>query len=298
MLQVKHAAENSYQVFGTGKINLVIEMGLGATMGEWWHIAQRLSEKHTVLLYERSRNISIPRTPENIAKELRTLLTELNTEQSVALLAHSQGGLYAQQFARLYPGMVRGIVLLDPLSARDSEYKTLLTPKEQKASGFDKTANLAITEKLAKLHLGRIIKAVMKNAPPFYYYNDFSADARSYILSALTRPELYTAALEEYRLAHEKQHTASLREGNGFPNIPLVLVTHTPEFSIRETMEFGHTDRAFAERVEQIWQSFMLDYLSFSNRSSHLQAANSGHSIHLTEPALIDRALDFIINTI
>ena len=42
MLQVKHAAESNYQVFGIGKINLVIEMGLGATMGEWWHIAQRL----------------------------------------------------------------------------------------------------------------------------------------------------------------------------------------------------------------------------------------------------------------
>ena len=34
----------SYHIFGDGNINLVIEMGLGAVAGEWWHIAKYFSD--------------------------------------------------------------------------------------------------------------------------------------------------------------------------------------------------------------------------------------------------------------
>ncbi|WP_442944903.1 alpha/beta fold hydrolase [Oribacterium sp. C9] len=40
---------------------------------------------------------------------------ELPCKSKIIILAHSQGGLYAQQFARLYPNMIRGIVFVDPL---------------------------------------------------------------------------------------------------------------------------------------------------------------------------------------
>lgn len=291
MLQMLSAAGHAYKVFGDGKIDLVIEMGLGATGGEWWHVAERLSANHTVLLYERSRDIATPRTPENIARELYALLNELGCEEKLTLVAHSQGGLYAQQFARLYPSSVKGVVLLDPLSARDGEYRTLLTPKEQKKSGFNKSSNLVIMEKLAKLHMGWLIKSVMRSAPPFYYYNGFSDDAREYILTEITKPQIYASALEEYRLAHDERYTAKLVDKGDFPDVPLALITHTPAFSIRETMEFGHTDEVFAKKVEDIWQSFMLDHLAFSRVSRHIQAQNSGHFIHLTEPERIDEAL-------
>ncbi len=114
----------SYHIFGDGNINLVIEMGLGAVAGEWWHIADCLSKQFTVLLYERGRNISKPRSPKNIAVELHTLLQNLPCSSKVTLLAHSQGGLYAQQFARMYPDMVSGIVFVDPLSAKDKLEKS------------------------------------------------------------------------------------------------------------------------------------------------------------------------------
>lgn len=40
-----------YHIFGSGKIDLVIEMGLGTAPGEWQHLAEHLSERYTVLLY-------------------------------------------------------------------------------------------------------------------------------------------------------------------------------------------------------------------------------------------------------
>jgi hypothetical protein len=194
--------------------------------------------------------------------------------------------------------MVSGILFLDPLSVRDNEYKTVFTPEEQKKSGFNKSENLVIMEKLAKLHLGFIIRAVMKKAPPFYYYDGFSEEAKRYILSSISKPDIYASALEEYRLAHEEEYTSTLRDASGFHNIPIVLVTHTPEYSIRETMEFGQTDSAFAERVEEFWQSLMKDYLSLGGISHHIQARNSGHYIHLCEPEDIDEGLKLLCTAI
>lgn len=283
-----------YKVFGKGKVSLVIEVALGATAGEWWHIAEHLSEKYTVLLYERSRNSKSERTPENIANELFELLHTIPGEEQIIFVAHSQGGLYAQQFARLYPEMVKGVVFIDPLSANDNHYKEALTLEEQKKSGFNKTANLLIMKRLADLHLGFLIKALMKKAPPFYYYKDFSKEATAYMLSAIIQPSLYTSALEEYRLSHIEQYTLPLKEKLDFPDIPLVLITHTSAFSIKETMEFGRTKLEFATKVENLWQSLMKEYLSFSGVNQFVQAQNSGHFIHLTEPELIDESLLWI----
>ena len=263
----------SYHIFGDGKINLVIEMGLGAVAGEWWHIADCLSKQFTVLLYERGRNISKPRSPKNIAVELHTLLQNLPCSSKVTLLAHSQGGLYAQQFARMYPDMVSGIVFVDPLSAKDNTYKTVFqTVEEQKKSGFDKSENFVIMRKLASWHLGFVIKLIMRKAPPFYYYDQFPKEAKKYILNELTKVSLHDASLEEYRLTHEEKEIFQLKEKGDFPQLPIVLITHGSEFEIREIMEFGQTTKDFATKVEELWQSLMQEYLTFSEKSALLRA--------------------------
>ena len=282
----------SYRVLGRGDIDLVIEMGLGAVAGEWWHIAERLSEQFTVLLYERGRDISRARSPKNIAEELHALLKKLPCNSKITFLTHSQGGLYAQQFARMYPDMVCGIVFVDPLSANDNTYKSVfLTAEERKKGGFDKSENFVIMRKLASFHLGFVIKLIMRKAPPFYYYDHFSPKAKEYILDELTKVSLHDASLEEYRLAHDEKEICPLKEKGDFPQIPIVLITHGSEFEIKEIMEFGQTTRDFAVKVEELWQSLMQEYLTFSEQSVLLRADNSGHYIHLTDFEVIMQAL-------
>lgn len=286
----------SYRIFGEGNIDLVIEMGLGAVAGEWWHIAECLSKQFTVLLYERGRNISKPRTPKNIAVELHTLLQDLKCQSSIIILAHSQGGLYAQQFARMYPDRVRGIVFVDPLSAKDNTYKAVFqTEKEQKQSGFDKSQNFVIMRKMASFHLGFVIKLLMRKAPPFYYYDHFSPQAKKYILHELTKISLHDASLEEYRLAHEEKEICQLKEKGDFPQIPIVLITHGSEFETKEIMEFGLNTKDFATKVEELWQSLMQEYLTFSEQSVLIRANNSGHYIHLTEFGIVLQGLQWLI---
>ncbi|MDD3369045.1 MAG: alpha/beta fold hydrolase [Lachnospiraceae bacterium] len=184
MLDVQYietrAGKIAYHIFGRGKITAVIEMGLGAAMGEWWHIAEHLGETETVLLYERAgfrenRLAENRRVVSSViscmlvdrAQELWRLLELLPHEEQIIIIAHSQGGLYAQQFLRLYPKLIKGLVLLDPLSARDNVFREKLSTEEFQKSGVDKFSNLKLPRTMAKLHLGFIIKAMMKSAPPF-----------------------------------------------------------------------------------------------------------------------------------
>lgn len=284
----------NFKIYGSGKINLIIETGLDATIGEWENVANKIREKFTVLCYERSTDSKSARTPKNIAKELYQLLMTLDCDKNIIIVAHSQGGLYAQQFARLYPQLVKGLVLLDPLSPNDSRYKELLTPDEQKKSGFDKSENLKIMLRLAKMHLGALNRSVLKKAPPFYYYNKFSPETEKYIITKSSAAASLSAAIEEYRLAHEKSETEALADKTTFPNIPLVLITHSSDYEIKEIEQFGKTSHEFAVKVENMWQDLMKEYLDYSTLNRFMSAKSSGHYIHLTEPKLIDKALQYI----
>ena len=301
MLNIKYQKVGSrvmaYSIFGKEQIDLVIEMGLGACMGEWWHIAQKLSETHTVLLYERfgcgnSQKSKTARTPANIAGELYNLLENLPHKDQIAILAHSQGGLYAQQFTRLYPELVEKLILLDPLSANDNRFKRELSKRVYKKSGVDKRSGLYINLVLARLHLGKIIKGFMREAPPFYYFNGFSAEAADYILNCLTQPKVYATALEEYRNSHSEDAISGLKSKNGFPQIPVRLITHSSGLAIKEIEEFGGLRYDEAQKIENIWQNIMQDYLLLSDYSELYEAKNSSHYIHLTDLDLISEVTD------
>lgn len=291
------SAKIAYRLFGKEKGNLVIiESALGSCSAEWWHLAEIIGQNATVLTYDRagygkSSISTLPRTPKNIAKELFCLLGELGITDKVLVVGHSQGGLYAQQFTRDYPEVVRGLVLIDPLSANDSRFSTLLTAKEYAQSGVDKTKSLRLGAFLCTIGLGPVFKPMIKKGVPFYYYNGFSKEAEQYLLSSLTKASHYKTALAEYRLSHEDSEVNQLKDKNGFPDIPITLITHSSRVAIEEIINFGGATKNVAEKVEDTWQELMKEYLSFSTKSKWQQAKNSSHFIHLTE-------FDLVLNSI
>lgn len=285
-----------YKIVGNLPLRFVVEMGLGACIEEWMPLAEQLVEQSVgqpgcsggVLLYERyginrSPAAENARTPKHIAQELHQLLAQIEHTEKVILIAHSQGGLYAQQYARLFQEQVGGILLLDPLSARDFLFKEKLSPKQYAKSGVDKSSNLILMKKLAKMKMGWLVKKMMKNAPPFYYFQDFPQKAENVILNSYTNITHLDTAYREYVLAHDKKEIQALEKKEGFPDIPLTLITHDSEFAIRESMQFGNNPREFAEAVENMWQDIMKEYLTFSKKSKYIQAKSSGHYIHLSD---------------
>ena len=115
-------------------------------------------------------------------------------------------------------------------------------------------------------------------------------------MNELTKVSLHDASLEEYRLAHEEKEILQLKEKGDFPQLPIVLITHGSEFETKEIMEFGQTTKDFATKVEELWQSLMQEYLTFSEQSILLRAKNSGHYVHLTDFEVIREGLTSLGN--
>ena len=282
---------NNYTIFGSKTVDVVIEMGLGACIAEWESLARELGKNHGVLVYERaginhSDKSDKERTPTNIAEELKRLIDEIPHDEKIVIIGHSQGGMYASEFCGIYPEIVKGLILLDPLSIEDNRFKKELTARELKKSGTDKSKNFIILEMLTKLGLKGVVKKVMSQAPPFYYAG-FSEEQKEDILNSLVNITHLNTCREEYRLAHDDEALRNMVSKDKYPDIPIILVTHSSEEAIRENMEFGRNSRSFAVRIEQLWQEIMKVYLDYSERAIWIQAKKSTHYIHLTEPELI-----------
>ena len=286
------SAKLSCELYGEGEVTLVIEMGLGAACAEWRRLAQRLSEKHTVLLYQRagygnSSDSTLARTSGNIALELHQLLEQIPHGEKLTLLGHSQGGLYAWTFARNYPEAVERLILLDPLSPEDYRFRMELSDEEFKKSGADKTAGLRANLKLIRRHMGWLVKRMMSSAPLFYYDNSFSKSDRKEILDFLGKARTYETALTEYAGGHDLKALAGLLEESKTPMAPLTLVTHDSQLSIREIQQFGGATQEQADKIETLWQEIMGAYLTCAGKGEWIRAEHSSHYIHLTDSDLI-----------
>jgi pimeloyl-ACP methyl ester carboxylesterase len=283
----------SYRLYGE-LINpfVIVETAMGACSAEWWHLAEKWSEKFCILLYDRagyglSSSSKLSRTPVNIANELNELLNALGIRKPAILIGHSLGGLYAQQFARLFPDRVHAIILLDPVSANNHILRQKLNKREYFQSGIDKGANLKFGLVISSLKLGFLLRPLLRKGRPFYYYNGFLKEAEDLILRNMTQRKLYKSAIAEYQYLECGEEIEPLGEKADFPNKPLFLICHDPKIMTAEIVQYGGADETTAAKIDEIWISLMKAYLHFSGKSQYRQAKNSGHLIHLSDPNVI-----------
>ncbi|NQD36447.1 alpha/beta fold hydrolase [Permianibacter sp. IMCC34836] len=105
------------------RATLVFENGLMLPLTTWQTVASAFTERCNVLVYNRAGvgRSSVPeeaQAPEHTAQQLQRLLQQLMPDRPsvpTVLVGHSLGGQYVQLFARQYPELVSGIVLVDAL---------------------------------------------------------------------------------------------------------------------------------------------------------------------------------------
>ncbi|MDQ6676522.1 MAG: alpha/beta hydrolase [Acidobacteriota bacterium] len=103
-------------------ISIVLESGIAGPSVAWFTVAELLAPFARVVRYDRaglgwSGPPRTPRTPSNLAGELRDLLQQAAVPAPYLLVAHSFGGLIARQFALAYPELTQGVVFADALPA-------------------------------------------------------------------------------------------------------------------------------------------------------------------------------------
>lgn len=293
----------AYRVFGEGNIKIVIEGQLSSCSAEWWHIAERLSQKYKVLTYDRagygkSSSSKLERTPKNIALELNQLLENLEFNDNLIFIAHGLGGLYIQQYIRMFSKNVEGAIFVDPVTAYDNRFKEELSLKEFEATYMDRSKSFQILYNLSRFKFIGFLRQKFLLSPPFTYYKGFSEIATDYMLDSFLKAKHYKTAMEEYSKAHQKAHIEHLKYAEGFPNIPFHIIYHQPDIVIEELIRLGGLDKEEAERVENLWQELVKEYLFFSDKAKICTAIKSGHMAHLTETDLIYKSVENIVNLI
>jgi pimeloyl-ACP methyl ester carboxylesterase len=96
---------------------ILFENGSGVTLSEWTQNKQFLNcARKTGRLFFYNRAIPTkPLTPQDVNAYLLLQLKEQHIKPPYILVAHSYGALYSLYFARKYPELIRGVLLVDPV---------------------------------------------------------------------------------------------------------------------------------------------------------------------------------------
>jgi pimeloyl-ACP methyl ester carboxylesterase len=113
---------------GSGSPTVVLESGLGDVSIEWQAVQSEIAKFARVCSYDRagyggSEPGPMPRTSEQIAGELHTLLTNASEKPPFILVGHSFGGYNVRVFNGRFPAEVSGLILVD--SVQEDQYKLL-----------------------------------------------------------------------------------------------------------------------------------------------------------------------------
>lgn len=264
---------------------VVILTGMGCSYEEWYEVIQSLRPAHRILSFHRhswKEGDGIHRTRHAI-KQLQTLLSESNIDEPILLIGHSYGGLIAQEFTKLFPEQIKGLVLVDSTSVDLHELDALDTPVLD--TGSSDTAWQALCRNYAiktKEQLKRLLQPVLTGAQ-----QRLPQAVQDALIDFQTEPDLY--AMMDSEVEHWKTDAARIRNGP-FPDVPLIVIGRDPEFSIQDGIRDGLPEDELRQ-VEETWQRLILQQAALTKQAVFITATGASHAIHLDRPDLIISAV-------
>lgn len=250
---------------GRGAPTVVIDTGLGATSLEWEAVMHRIGGPSRVCVYDRagygwSEMGPYPRTSSQNANDLYLLLTNAGEEGPFVLVGHSYGGYTMQLFARRYPFLTAGLVLID--AAHPEQVERFLAPPYRMRIAPSSGIGLVRFGEAPKPH-----PAMPRLARELTYFQYRNWRARRTL---------------SYELLGWRESEAALRAEPPLHEMPLVVLTRG-----RRVWPAG----AHGDALEQLWMDLQSELAAQSPISAHLLARASGHQIHLDQPDLVAFAI-------
>ena len=203
---------------GIGGPTVLIDAGLGDWSTMWSWVQPRVAKGTRVCTYDRAGSGwsdpgPLPRTAQEFAQELHTLLHQADITGPYVMVGHSMGGLPAIMFAHNYPAEVAGLVLIESMSppqfsraAMDAAAQT--TQASPAITPLPMLARLGIVRLLAR-PLG-LVPALPRDVQPAY-------------LSRLVRPSNLQAVTDEAQ--GMPASAVEVEAVKTLGNLPLIVLT-------------------------------------------------------------------------
>lgn len=250
---------------GRGGPTVIVDAGLGASFLEWQRVMERVGGFTRICAYDRagygwSDPGPGPRTSSQHANDLYLLLSNAGEPGPYVLVGHSYGGYNVQIFARRYPFLVAGLVLVD--ASHPEQIERFLAPPYG-------------------------IRVAPSNRNGVVRFGETPTPHPT--LPALARE------VAAYQHRHWRPRRAISSEMLGFadsaqelraepplPPVPVVVLTRG-----RRVWPAGPRGGA----LEALWLALQGELAAQSPISAHLVARDSGHQIHLDQPDLVAFAI-------
>ncbi len=249
---------------GQGSPTVVFESGLGGVGLEWMGVLERVSRQVRACYYDRagygwSEPGPMPRTAMREADELAALLKAADIRGRLLLVAHSYGSYVAQVFARAQPQRIAGLVLVD-------------------GSHAAQLARFPVVRGSYCTSLDRGLPLRMQLEP--HLPASLPTGDRRTMLTLMLRESAARAQLSE--LCHFADSAAAAGAGGqAFPQVPLSVIS-------RGRAEFPATETGRAQ--ERAWTALQSDLSHLVGGALHVVGRQSGHHVHLDQPALVANA--------
>lgn len=269
---------------------VVFTSGLGGAWYDWDAVVPLLAGRATLIRFDRpglgwSQPAAVPPTLAGEAGRIRELLRVLGLDRPVVLVGHSLAGFHVEAFARLFPELTAGVVLVDgsaePQAVPQPAYSQRVRRWRRiggvgRASGFGALLGPAVWR--------TIVAATTVGGPG-------AADPEQvHATFAAGRPGV-TAMVENTLYFDVAAELLELRCERDFPPVPLQVLA---AFG-RSRVERALMPRGLASRVADAWRLRQRDLAALSPRGELVELTDSGHYIPFDRP---DAIADAVLNVL
>ena len=278
---------------GSGSPTVLIDAGNGSFSVEWTPIQEGLRQVTHTCTYDRpgygwSATGPQPRDGMQIVSELHALLQAAGEPGPYLLVGHSLGGVHVRIYARLYPGEVAGMVLID--SAYPLTISPEFTQQMRTSIGFYQVMDLLTRSGILRL-LGPLggqdsLPATARKLPP---------ELQETYVNLLLDPAQYATAISEMeKLPLTFLQADQLMQGDPpLGDLPLIVLT-AGLMPAPGSTPFNETDLPVPEQQTRL----QLELAGLSSQGEQRVIAGSGHSVHLDAPAEVIRAIHDLVEKI
>jgi len=275
---------------GAGSPTVVMDaMGNGWSL--YWSAVQPEVAKFTrVCSYDRagygwSDPGPTPRTGQQIASELHTLLGNAGIASPYILVGHSLGGFTVRLYRNQHPTEVAGMVLVDAGhedELEQEEFRKFFDAGQRQLPAFRVVTALGVPRLFSSLGLlPPFLSKQLQQVPP---------DVRPMLRAGWVRTPYMTAIAEETAVLPETLE--QVRATGTLGDLPLVVLTATgPIWWPDSPAEVDGT------QFKQMWLELQQKLTTLSTHNTQLFADKSSHFMQFDQPDLIVDAVRRIVET-